>query len=60
MTTDFERTGDSNIAIEHADMLATLKLIAAENRGGYESLWYRNTALAAIKRIESRNAHPRS
>src|SRR5690606_27467430 len=34
------------------DLLAALKLIASENRGGDECLWYRDIARKAVEKVE--------
>lgn len=36
------------------DLLAALKLIANENRGGSECLWYRGVARKAVEKVEGR------
>lgn len=40
------------LADDRAYLLATLKLIANENRGGSECLWYRDVARAAVIKVE--------
>lgn len=42
------------LADDRAYLLARFKLIANENRGGSECLWYRGVARKAVEKVEGR------
>jgi hypothetical protein len=50
------RTGRTprELADDRAYLLARFKLIANENRGGSECLWYRGVARKAVEKVEGR------